>query len=179
MSEITNKQQAIFLQNTAPDEHSFGVYKMLEDVYPAFAKKLFDGNKLMRQLIMSGHNPMDILDYPICGKCETIAAYNGYGVKYGKRVDRCTCVRDKCGASTLAPITLRQWVREEMKKRVTEDFYQAIDYAVDAIAAQMALKQIKDANRLLMKETDAMENELFGKPKIRHLGNNKPDEQKN
>jgi hypothetical protein len=94
----------------------------------------------MQKLVMSGYNCMDILDYPICGKCETLAAYDGYGLKDGKHVLRCTCMDEKCGHSTLNPPTLRQWVKWELKKKVDDEWFEALDYAVDAIAMSMVNK---------------------------------------
>jgi hypothetical protein len=139
MSSETAKR-AMMKSFEMPDERSFAVMKMLNDVYPAFASKLFQGNELMQKLVMSGYNCMDILDYPICGKCETLAAYDGYGLKDGKHVLRCTCMDEKCGHSTLNPPTLRQWVKWELKKKVDDEWFEALDYAVDAIAMSMVNK---------------------------------------
>ena len=133
----------------APDERSFGVFKMLNEVYPAFAKKIFEGNSLMQKLVMSGMNPMDILEYPICRKCETLAPYDGFVRRGNEIVPRCTCVNEKCGVSTINPVTLREWTRQEMKKRVSEDFYEALEYAVDLVARSMIQKLQNDLQSAL------------------------------
>ena len=161
MIDLSDAHKSIFNANSLPDERSFGVFNMLKDVYPAFADKLFEGNSLMRNLIMSGYNPMDILDYPICGKCETISPYSGYAKKNGKIVQKCTCMKDKCARTTIDPITLRVWLREEMKKKVSEDFYEAIEYAIDGIAASLMLKQVKDA-KAIMQEKQSKDSEMLG-----------------
>jgi hypothetical protein len=129
-----------------PDERSFGVYKMLTEVYPAFADKLFQNNAFMQRLVMSGMNPMDILDYPICGRCETLAPYNGYAMRDGRLVPKCTCMSKRCGHTTVNPVTLRDWIKYEMKKRVTEDFYEAIEVAVDQIAYTMVCRYQSQVN---------------------------------
>ena len=122
---------------------------MLMDVYPAFANKLFQNNVFMEKLVMSGMNPMAILDYPICGKCETLALFDGYGKKYGKYVERCTCVADGCGASTLSPVTLRDWIKDELKKKAPEEFMEALEYAVDIIASTMIEKYYTENAHIL------------------------------
>ncbi len=136
-------RRAMFQSFGLPDEQSFGIYKELQKVYPAFAQKLFENNGLMQRLIMSGYNPMHMLDYPVCGRCETLAVYDGYAMSGGKRYDRCTCVREGCGASTTNPVTLRVWMRDELKKKVKPEFFETIEDAVDGIAAQMMLSHVK------------------------------------
>ena len=175
MSEKSLAHQALTSTFAMPDERSFGVFKMLNDVYPAFAKKILDGNVLMTSLVMSGYNPMDILDYPICGKCETLAPYNGYGIKDGKVVQRCTCVADKCGASTLNPVTLRQWIKYEMKKKVSEDFYEAIELAIDEIAYTMLMKQMMEVNHYMKLHNKKEQTVNNVEPEITHYGGLKPE----
>jgi hypothetical protein len=133
------------------DERSMGVLKMLEEVYPAFAQKIFEGNDLMRNLIMTGYNPMDILDYPICGKCERIAVFSGYGKVYGRQVQQCACMAEGCGHTTNSPITLREFIMYELKKRVkSEEFAVAIEYAIDGIAASMMNKHVKELKATML-----------------------------
>lgn len=149
---MSKKQQAnrvLANANYLPDEHSVGVYKMLMEVYPAFAKKLFENNELMKRLVMTGMNPMQILDYPICGKCETMALFNGYGKRGGRVYEQCTCVANKCGHTTVNPITLREWIKIELKHKAPADFIEAIEYAVDTIAQNMIAKYYQDNEYLL------------------------------
>ena len=148
------RQSRLAFNNTLqiPDEHSFGVFKMLEDVYPAFSKKLFEGNDIMQALVMSGHNPMDIMEYPICGSCETLAPYNGYAIKDGKYVPKCTCMKEKCGKTTINPITLKTWAKYELKKKAPPEYVEAMDYAIDMIAMNMMLKHKNELARAIMKE---------------------------
>jgi hypothetical protein len=142
--ELGNEYNAMLQTFTTADDRSYGVFNMLQDVYPAFAQKLFQGNDIMQRIVMSGFNPMDILDYPICGKCETLAPFDGYGIKYGKTVNRCTCMSEKCGHSTLDPVTLRDWMKYEMKKKVDPEFFEAIEVAIDMIAYTMLKKHTKE-----------------------------------
>lgn len=189
MKELGDAHLAMLSSLSNADERSFGVFKMLQEVYPALADKLFEGNAIMKRLILSGHNPMDILDYPLCGKCETLAPYNGYGKKNNKRVPRCTCMKEKCSHSTLDPVTLRDWLKYEMKKKVKPDFFTIIEIAVDEIAATLMLKHIREMKRILEKKSaedskklgiympDGSVHEMQDKDmdSVSHLRNAKPD----
>ena len=149
VKQLGKTHKAMFNSFADPNDRSWAVMKMLMEVYPAFQKKLLEGNDLMQRLVMTGYSPMDILDYPICGKCETLAAYNDYGIKDGKKVPRCTCVKESCGASTLNPITLRAWIKYELKKRVNDEFIDAIEIATDYIAGAMINKHRKELENLM------------------------------
>lgn len=153
-------RSAMFQSFALPDEHSFGVFKALNEVYPAFAKKLFEGNQFMSRLIMYGYNPMDILDYPVCGKCESLAIFNGYATVGKKKYPRCTCVKPGCGANTNNPISLRTWIRDELKHKAPPEFFEAIETAIDGIAAKMILTHI----RQMKKEMERHNTEIL--PKI-------------
>jgi len=142
----------------APDPHSIGVYKMLMDIYPAFSKKLFERNELIAHLVMTGNNPMDILEYPICGKCETLALWHGMAQKDGKYYNKCTCIANGCGASTINPITLRDWIALELHKKAPPEFIEAIEFCTDRIAQQMFEKH-KNELRELMRKKNGIERE--------------------
>lgn len=155
MSREASKADLVMANaNFLPDEHSHGVYKMLMDVYPAFAKKLFQNNYFMEKLVMSGMTPMQILDYPVCGKCETLALFNGYGFRNGKYVNQCTCVAKGCGHTTINPVTLRDWIKDELKHKAPEDFMEVIEYAIDAIASSMIRKYYNDNAEVLKAHSD-------------------------
>jgi len=115
----------------------------------------------MQRLVMSGYSPMDILDYPICGKCETLAVPNDYGYKDGVKVPRCTCMKESCGANTLNPITLRAWIKYELKKRVDDEFLEAIEVAVDFVALTMINKHRRELAEL-MQEKRAKDKKKIG-----------------
>jgi len=159
MSREHSKAHVAMMHSFAqPDEHSYGVFKMLNDVYPAFAKKLFENNDLMKTLVMTGYNPMDILDYPVCGKCETLAAPDGYAIKNGRQYCKCLCFAKHCGATTVNPISLRKWMKYELKKRVSEDFFDAIEVSVDSIAAAM-LQRYQQETSGIIKQHNNMQRE--------------------
>lgn len=150
MSSISDAHRFMAGANALPDSHSFGVYKMLLDVYPAFAKKLFENNVLMEKLLMSGYNPMSILDYPVCGSCETLALWMDSVSKDGKVYNRCGCVAKGCGKVTTSPITFREWVTYELKKKVPADFIDGLEFAVDNITESMIRKYYNDNQDILI-----------------------------
>jgi hypothetical protein len=131
-----------------PDPHANGVMGMLENLYPAFAKKIFQGNEIMRRIVLSGFSPLDILEYPICGRCETPAAWNGMAMKDGALVQKCTCLREKCGAHTLAPIVFKDWMADELRRKAPPEIAEVAENVVSALAAsmmQMAIRQYTQA----------------------------------
>lgn len=158
---MNDASKVIANANYLPDEHSVGVFKMLMEVYPAFARKLFENNVLMEKLVMSGMNPMSILEYPICGKCETLALPDGYGKKGGRLYPRCTCIAKRCGASTINPISLREWISIELKSKAPTEFIEAIEYAVDTIAETMISKYYQD-NAHILKKHNALASKRSG-----------------
>lgn len=160
--EISDKHKAVFNTFRVLDPYSYGVFKMLDDIYPAFAKKIFDENNFMQRLVMSGLNPMYILDYPICGRCETLASMSGYKVKNGRMVDVCTC--HKCGASTTNPVLLREWMRDELKKKSPEKTIDMIDYAVDEVALIMMRKAVREMEELISGQKPDSLIDINGKP---------------
>jgi len=137
-----------------PDERSVGVLKILRDIYPAFEKKIFESNKIMERLIMSGFNSMDILQYPICGKCETLAPYSLSVIKNGKRVQTCTCMR--CRQTTVNPVTFRDWIKDEIRHKATPEILSILEYAVDRMAERMVQRYTQKANSIV--ETQNMQN---------------------
>lgn len=164
----------MFAQN---DPHSFAVLKMLQDLYPAFGKKIFEGNPFMMKLVLSGMNPMDMLEYPVCGKCETLAAWtDSKRTKHGI-VRYCGCMADKCGAITKNPITLKTWLKEELKKKAPPDIAEQAEIAVDRVAetmCRMAEKELVNA----MNIANHFRNPKMGiedRPIVLESGPEKPD----
>jgi hypothetical protein len=134
IKEMSDAHKAILLQRSMKDPHSMGVIKALGEVYPVLQKKLFEGNALMEKLVMSGFSMMDIMDYPICGTCESLALYNGEIIKDNKVHRRCTCIKPGCFSSTIDPPTLKQWLRYELKKKMPADEIEELDFKIDKIA---------------------------------------------
>lgn len=145
---ITLAHEAMANVFAQADPHSMGVLKSLMDIYPAFAEKLFHNNKMMQTLVLSNMNPMDILDYPICGRCETLAAGYGTTMKDGQRVKQCKCLVESCGAVTPNPITLREWIFYETKRKVSPEYHAALPYIVDRLAMIYMQKAEKEYEQI-------------------------------
>jgi hypothetical protein len=159
--ERTSEYLAMFNSFQQPDAHSYGVYKLLADFYPAFGKKIFEGNPFMMKLIMSGYNPMDILEYPVCGRCETLAAWNGYARRGKQHIPQCTCMAEKCGHTTVNPVTLRQWMADELKKKAPPDIAEIADFAVDSVAEAMT-RMATNELMVAMGKVSEQKNEQMG-----------------
>jgi len=142
-----------------PNSHSVGVMKLLDKYYPAFAKKVFYRNPLIEKMAMANFCSMDILMYPICNRCEALAAYARYAQnpdgtpmrnKDGKAVGVCRCL--KCGADTVAPITFYEWCMMELKKKAPESIGMDLSVVVDIIAERGLEKAKRRYGKLKVKE---------------------------
>lgn len=142
--EMTDKQEAILRSFLLPDPKSMGAFNALMNVYPALAKKLFDNNPYMQKIVMTGLNNMNILDYPVCGRCERLAVWNKFKVVNGELQWRCTCFTEGCNHTTTNPVILRDWLADELKKRAPEGYVDIIDEAIDGIASMMVNKAMQD-----------------------------------
>lgn len=148
-------RQSIIQSFSAPNPESLGIFKTLEDIYPAFSQKIFQGNAFMQMIVMSNYSPMFILDYPVCGKCETLAMWDNSGVKDGRVVPACSCFADGCGARTLNPVTFRDWLKEEIRGKAPAVVVENIEYAVDAMAMTMMKRSLLEQK--MLKEQEAGE----------------------
>lgn len=136
---------------TQPNSHNVGVMKLISEYYPALAKKVFERNPLMEHLALANFSSMDILVYPICNRCEALAAYYDYAKNAdgtpmltieGKPVGICRCL--KCGHDTVNPITFFEYCLMELKKRAPVDIDTSLIFAVDIVAERL----ITDAKRI-------------------------------
>jgi hypothetical protein len=150
-----DKYDALFNKLLQPNSHSVGVMKLINKYYPSFAKKVLENNPVMRMMAMYGLCSMDILVYPICNHCETLAAYSNYARKEngqviikpdGKPMGICTCW--KCGRDTANPITFKEWCMMELKRKAPETLDSDLDFATDAFAERC----MADAERLYNKK---------------------------
>lgn len=145
---MSEARQAIINSFGNPDPASWGVFRMIEQTYPAFAKKIFQNNAFMQKLVMTGLNPMHIMDYPICGRCETLAVPDRPILKDGRYHPACGCFADGCGAKTIDPITFREWLVMEMRRKAPPEYVENIEYVVDRIAEAMLARYVKQMRQL-------------------------------
>jgi hypothetical protein len=154
MEDITNNFQkfdAMANVLAKPNSHAMGVMKLIDSYYPAMAKKVFERNPVVEAMAMSGFCSMDILIYPVCGHCETLALYHHYAKnpdgtpardEDGRPIGVCKC--KKCGKETVNPVKFFDWCMMELKKRAPEDIAESLVLAVDIIAE----RAIQDAKRV-------------------------------
>lgn len=143
------------------DPRSYGVFKMIQDIYPALAEKIFSRSDLMEKLVMTKYNPLDIMDYPVCGRCDTLAAWSGTAKKHGKMVNVCKCFGDGCGATTIDPATFREWLIYEMRKKAPPDFAENAEYIVDILAMRLLGQATRDYVELAQ-QINPQRNEAMG-----------------
>ncbi len=137
MAKLRNTmRQGLFNSFAMTDARSFGVFKAIQEAYPNFAKKMFEGNVLMERLVMSGFGPLDIFEYPICGKCESLALPSGH--------KQCNCVKTGCGHTTKNPVSFRQWMRYELKNKLPQEQIDNLDFTIDRIAESMMAKYMQE-----------------------------------
>lgn len=150
MKETSDAHSAMYKSFTTPDPHSVGVQKILLELYPALSKKIFESDGFMSKFVLSGMNAKDILEFPVCGKCEAIAALDGFAKKNGKWVNKCTCMREGCYHTTIDPVTFKVWIMDEIRKKHKSKDMDAIEtafaFAIDATS--MAIKRKADAELL-------------------------------
>jgi len=136
------------------DPRSAGVMDFIFDVYPLFYKKIFRNNKFMERIVMTGMNAHDILEYYVCGRCETLAPRSGSVVRNGRKVPQCTCTAIGCGATTVDPPTLKTWLLYELRKKAPADMEHVLQMAINDIAKRYMSKAVKDYERYEQIETE-------------------------
>ena len=144
--DLSDSHRAMANRFKQADAHALGVLKMLDDVYPAFAKKLLENASFMKNIVLSGLSPIDILDYPVCGRCESLAAWDGSVLKDRVYTKACSCF--KCGHKTIGPVVFRDWMIDELRHRAPPEIAETAEYVVDIVALQsiqMAETQIMKA----------------------------------
>ena len=148
----SNVYNALAKTFSSPDPHSFGVFKMLGDIAPFIEEKLFHNNMLMQRLVMTNYNSMDIMDYPVCNRCEAIAAWSAPAKTKQGYVRACTC--RACGTVSKNPVTLRGWLVDEIKHKAPPEKADELAMAVDRIAEHMLMIATRNYKKLLIPTVD-------------------------
>jgi hypothetical protein len=133
-----------------PNSHSIGVMKLLDKYYPAFAKKVLHKNPLVKKMVENNFCNLDILIYPICGRCETLASYFSYAILEGQLVGVCKC--HKCHTETLNPITFKDWCIMELKKKAPDTIESDLEAARDIIAEKLMAQAQRLYRKTVAKE---------------------------
>jgi hypothetical protein len=120
--------------------------KLLKENYPAMAKKVMEGNPLVVAMAQYNLCTMDILKYPICNHCETLALWTRFKMlDDGRRVGVCVC--PKCNTESVDPLKVDEWIMMELKKKAPDVTIDDLVFATD----ETAKKIVDRANRTLRK----------------------------
>jgi hypothetical protein len=84
----------------------------IKDKNKKFAAHVFDRNKLVEMFAMSELGGIDILEQPVCPRCEKIMLFSDHGA---------TCLADGTQVPQNKIVTLRQYLSLEFKKLFSDD----------------------------------------------------------
>lgn len=91
----------------------------VKGVHPAFAEHMYHQNRIVEAFAMSVYGGVDVLDQPVCKKCEKPGwnIDNKNFVSTGnedKDIEIRNCYCYSCGATTYNTITVRQYLLDEL-----------------------------------------------------------------
>ena len=88
--------------------------KSIEGVNPALAKHMIDRNDLLKAFAYKMGGGIDILAQPVCERCEGVGTWGSLDkqILAGEKVGYC----DACGHVTKNPITVEQYLDEEVSR---------------------------------------------------------------
>jgi hypothetical protein len=94
------------------DMHNYNAYKAIKDGHGKFAAHMFDRNRLVEMFALSELGGLDLLEQPMCTKCEKPILFSEYGA---------TC--PVCGTNVPRDkiVTLRQYLAQEFKRIIPDD----------------------------------------------------------
>lgn len=101
------KGQRKHLLDIRPD--ALQTMEEIKSVHPKYAKHMFQLNNLVKNLAMTEFSNIDVLDLPVCRRCERPALWMNEDA-------RCSC-----GAITKNPMTVRQYMIQEFRKQLTDE----------------------------------------------------------
>lgn len=94
--------------------------EFLKGVNPAFAEHMYHRNRIVEAFALSEYGGVDILESPVCGKCEKPGwnTINPNFVSTGdadkdREIRNCYC--HACGSTTYNTLTLKQYLIDELK----------------------------------------------------------------
>lgn len=92
----------------------------LKGVNPEYAEHMFHRNRIVEAFAMSVYGGVDVLDSPVCGKCEKPGwnTVNPNFISTGdedkdREIRNCYC--EACGTTTYNTLTVKQYLIEELK----------------------------------------------------------------
>jgi hypothetical protein len=97
----------------------------IKRVHPKYAEHMYTQNRIVEAFAMSNLGGTEILDQPICGKCEKpgMNTINPNFVSSGdieKDVEVRNCYCESCGSTTYNTLTLRNYMLNELNVKISE-----------------------------------------------------------
>lgn len=105
---------------------------LLKNINPKFADHMYYKNRIVEAFALSEYGGIDMLEQPMCGKCEQpgffvndpnmkvpyVIVKDEYGENQEKFIHNCYCPH--CGTVTKNTLTLREYLMQELKLPVSE-----------------------------------------------------------
>lgn len=97
----------------------------LKGVNPKYAEHMYNRNRIVEAFALSEYGNVDVLEQPMCGKCEQpgwhttgklpvmVKVKDEFGDEQDKFIYNCYC--PKCGAVTENTLTLKEYLMQELK----------------------------------------------------------------
>lgn len=99
---------------------SYKTMDFLKGVHPKFAEHMYEMNRVVEAFAMSELGGVDILEQPLCGKCEKpgMNTFNPNFISTGdidKDIEFVNCFCENCGTTTYNTLTVRKYLIKELK----------------------------------------------------------------
>jgi len=93
--------------------------RFLKNVNPKYAEHMYHQNRIVEAFAMSVFGGVDVLDHPVCGKCEK-PGWNTFNPNFkstgdadkDREIRNCYC--EACGTTTYNTLTLRAYLVQEL-----------------------------------------------------------------
>jgi len=112
-----------------PDKDNIELLKTIEGINPKYAKHVLAGNKLLMEFVKHMGGGIELLEQPVCRRCENPISWD---MPDSKGNQRGYCF--KCNIHTINPITTREYLLTEVSNLPKEHI-------------EMLLKQAENKNK--------------------------------
>lgn len=108
-----------------PDTNNLKLLKMIQGVNPKYAKHMYQSNELLLQFAKHMGGGIELLEQPVCRRCESPASWD---LPDSKGNDRAYCFG--CHVHTVNPITVQEYLMREVMKMPEEKIKALLDMAI-------------------------------------------------
>lgn len=121
-----------------PDKNNLRLLKTIEGINPKYAEHILNSNKLLMEFAKHMGGGIQLLDQPVCRSCESPASWD---LPDSKGNERGYCFN--CNVHTINPITVREYLLQEVAKLPKEHIKALITMAEKQNEGEM----IKDVGK--------------------------------